>query len=94
MSNKVARAILLTKKVIVVSTLDEFIERLIELRGVAKNGGKTPVVIVCESNDGEPHNHEFEFESAAAEVMNVMLPNDDIWICAEKGNTEQVINIF
>lgn len=75
------------------STLDEFIERLIELRGVVKNGGKTPVVIVCESNDGEPHNHEFE--SATAEVMNVMPPNDDdIWVCADKNNTEQVINIF
>lgn len=73
-------------------TLDEFIERLKELRGIVEKGGETPVVIAAESNYGDEC-----FEPAAVEIQNAMKPfkeDDQVWISKDDGNTEQVISIF
>ncbi len=72
-------------------TIDEMIDRLIELRDVVPEGGSTPVVI---RDIGDL------YERAMADVMSVVIrANDDddvpsVWENKDNGNTHKVIRVF
>ena len=73
-------------------TLDQFIERLQQLREIADQGGDTPVAVPARND------HDWEFEIAAVEIQNTMKPQDGpngkVWTTKDKGNTSQVISII
>lgn len=71
-------------------TIDQTIERLLELRGIAPEGGETPVVIRDVDND---------YETAVIELMPVVVKStsDDIpvvWQNRSENNTHQVVRVF
>lgn len=68
-------------------TVDEFIERLQELKAILPRGGKTPMVIESVDFDGY-------FEPAAAEIQNVVPHDVNEWRTLSNGNTEQVLRVF
>jgi len=81
-------------------TIDTFIERLKSLREIADKGGDTPVTINGESPVYIQDVDYDSFESAAAELQNVIPAGymDHLWFVREtpqeNDNTEQVLNIF
>jgi hypothetical protein len=68
-------------------TIDEFIERLKELRSILPEGGQTPVVI-------ETHDHDRFFENVGVEIQNVVQIADGSWATLAVGNKEQVCKVF
>lgn len=73
-------------------TLDQFIQRLQDLREIADQGGETPVAVPARNND------EWTFEVAAVEIQNTMEPEQGpdgiVWNVKPKGNTNQVISVI
>lgn len=64
--------------------LDEFIDRLKYLRGIAGN------VPVCVRIPG----FAYRFESAAVEIQNVVLESGNNFVSLGDNNTDQIISIF
>jgi hypothetical protein len=81
-------------------TIDTFIERLKDLREVAKNGGDTPITIACSDDFVKKGISYASFEVAAAELEKVTsVPecgNGTKWISRPEpeNNEEEVLNIF
>ena len=81
-------------------TIDTFIERLKSLREIADKGGETPVTISGEIPVYRQGVDYDSFESAAAELQNVVPAGDvdHLWFVKEtpqeEDDTEQVLNIF
>lgn len=73
-------------------TLDQFIQRLQELREIADQGGETPVAVPARNKD------DWTFEVAAVEIQNTMSaeqgPIGLVWNVKPNGNTNQVISVF
>jgi hypothetical protein len=69
-------------------TIDEFIERLEQLRDVAANGGETPVAVVNGVDDLEPAGVELVF-ATPDDTSNAIS-----WIVRYKLNTTQVVRVF
>lgn len=73
-------------------TIDEFIERLQELRAVADNGGSTPVAMRIDADT--------DFIEAGAELCFVEneQPEPNAWNILDKprldGSADQVLSIF
>ena len=72
-------------------TIDEFIQRLKDLREIAPDGGATPVVI----NDGGCDS----FEVAAVELQPARISTTDsgirmVWKTYSSDNTHQVVKIY
>jgi hypothetical protein len=67
-------------------TVDEFIERLQELRNLAKDGGKTWVLMQAGRH----------LEHIGIELQNATPMDDESgkWTVKHKHNTEQVVRVF
>ena len=71
-------------------TLDEFIERLIEVRTVAKAGGETPVAVFCAGLG--------RLVPAAAGLIPAtpLMRGDELmgWDSSLKVNTTEIVRVF
>jgi hypothetical protein len=75
-------------------TIDELIQRLQELRTVAKQGGETPVVINESDSESEMENIACELQKARVITTSAVTGKPVGWIVSRVSNDCEVVRVF
>ena len=75
-------------------TIDTMIERLLELKAVAADGGETPVVINETDSESDMEHIAVELQKAKATTTSAVTGKPVAWIVSRVKNDCEVVRVF
>ena len=75
-------------------TIDTMIERLLELKAVAADGGETPVVINDTDSESDMEPIAFDLQKARVSTTSAATGKPVTWITSRVNNDCEVVRVF